>query len=280
MKTKTIAGALAFFIAAGAVVSSVEAKSLAYDSIRCDGKWPYHCQGVATDGKNIYWSFTTVLVKTDLTGKTQTTFRIDRGHMGDLCFHDGKVFVGINNASAPDGTRVGDEVWEFDSVTLKRLKIYPTPQTIWCNNGLEWYDGHFWVICNASQDCLYNYVFQYTPDFRFKCCRRIASGWTEHGVQAILYAKGRMMFACYGGKNGAGFFDPCCVFTVDGKVLNSPYKSNERPPILPILSRVPVNACEGLLWLDGNVWTVQPVRHKDPDGKKTYSAILNRNHQL
>ena len=273
---KALKGKVALLLAAGACAMSVEAKSLAYDSIKSDGKWPYHCQGVATDGESIYWSFTTVLVKSDLRGKTVDTFRIDRGHMGDLCFHEGRLFVGVNNGSAPDGTRIGDEVWEFDAMTLNRLKVHPTPQTIWCNNGVEWYDGHFWVVCNASQDCVYNYVFQYTPDFRFKCCRRIASGWTEHGVQAILLAKGKMMFACYGGRDSAGFDSPCCVFSVDPKVLNSPYKSNERPPILPILSRVPVNACEGLLELDGSIWVVQPLTFKNADGTETCSGNLYR----
>ena len=37
--------------------------------IVCEGEYPYHLQGVATDGTNVYWTFSTVLAKTDWSGK-------------------------------------------------------------------------------------------------------------------------------------------------------------------------------------------------------------------
>jgi len=97
-KTKTMKRALALLLAAGAGILAAEARSLAYDTIKSDGRWPYHCQGVATDGKSVCRSFTTVLVKSDLTGRTLDTFRIDSGHMGDLCFHEGRLFLELDGS--------------------------------------------------------------------------------------------------------------------------------------------------------------------------------------
>lgn len=110
--------------------------------IACEGIYPLHPQGAATDGTNVYWSFTRVFVKTDFKGKILAKDTIDYGHMGDLCYHDGKIYVGMNMSSKWEGktrVRTGDEVWQYDAATLKREKEIPTPQTIFCNNGIEWY---------------------------------------------------------------------------------------------------------------------------------------------
>ena len=122
------------------VLCAAEGAAAKPTEIRCEGEYPWHLQGVATDGTNIYWTFTTVLVKTDRAGKVQAKHEIARkeGHMGDLCCRDGKVYVGMNLGYVK-GCRVGDEVWEYDASELKLLKKYPTPEAVWCNNGLEFY---------------------------------------------------------------------------------------------------------------------------------------------
>jgi hypothetical protein len=245
------------------------------ESVVCGGAWRAHCQGVATDSRHIYWSFTVALVKTDLKGNVVAKMEIPNGHMGDLCHKDGKLYVGVNNGRTAEGTRVGDEVWVFDAATLSREAVHPTPQTIWCNNGIEWYGGSFWVIGNVSPDSAYNYVWEYTPDFRFKCCHPMASGWTNLGVQTICFAGGEMLFGCYGGVNGKGEGVPECVFAVDPAALTAPYRSNERPPIVPVIRRDNVNAGEGLLELNGYVWYVHGrTKGKTPDGLRLWTARL------
>lgn len=53
-----------------------------------------HCQGIATDGKNMYFSFTTALVKTDMQGKLLGAVTGLTGHLGCLAYNpaDGKVY--------------------------------------------------------------------------------------------------------------------------------------------------------------------------------------------
>ena len=54
--------------------------------VRCEGAYPMHLQGVcAGDGKDLYWCFTDVLVKTDLEGKLVRRVPVAKHH-GDLCF--------------------------------------------------------------------------------------------------------------------------------------------------------------------------------------------------
>ena len=244
-------------------------------TIECDSLHPYHCQGVATDGAHLYWSFSTELAKTDLTGKTLAVYKMKAGHMGDLCVHDGKIYMGMNMGSARDGTRVGDEVWVFDPKDLKLLKRIPTPQTIWCNNGIEWYGGSFWIVSNVSKEMPYNYVFEYTPDFRFKCCHPIASGRTNLGVQTICYAKGKMLFGCYGGTMPDGEVLKNCVFAVDPAALTAKYRSNEYPPVVPIIDRADgTDAGEGMVELGGRLWLERGFRRPGPNGGKWFGGRL------
>ncbi len=59
----------------------------------CEGQYEYHLQGVATNGVDaVYWSFTTVLVKTDLEGKVLARAE-GPSHHGDLCYANGRIYV-------------------------------------------------------------------------------------------------------------------------------------------------------------------------------------------
>lgn len=61
--------------------------------IECEGDYRHHLQGVTTDGKGaIFWSFTTQIVRTDAKGKVETSVEAPN-HQGDLCYHEGKVYV-------------------------------------------------------------------------------------------------------------------------------------------------------------------------------------------
>lgn len=235
--------------------------------IRCEGVYPWHLQGVATDGASIYWTFTTVLVKTDLTGKMLAKHEIERGHMGDLCCHEGKVYVGMNLGYVK-GCRVGDEVWEYDAAELKLLKKHPTPQAVWCNNGVEFYGGCFWVISSAPHHSRYNMVFRYTPDFRFIRCQMIDSGWTNLGVQTICRWGDKMLFGCYGHATDAEQPHKSCTFVVDGKALVNAKKNGEYPAIVPCEKRVDSNTAEGMLVLDGQLMSAHGIRLSPPEEKK------------
>ena len=251
------------------VLCAAEGAAAKPTEIRCEGEYPWHLQGVATDGTNIYWTFTTVLVKTDRAGKVQAKHEIARneGHMGDLCCRAGKVYVGMN-MSYRGGCRVGDEVWEYDARELKRLKKYPTPEAVWCNNGLEFYGGCFWVISSAPHHSRYNMVFRYTPDFKFMRCQMIDSGWTHLGVQTICRWGDKMLFGCYGHDKDPEQPHKSCTFIVDGKALVNAKKYGEFPDIVACEKRVNSSTAEGMLVLDGQLMVASGILLSPPEDKK------------
>ena len=227
-----------------------------------------HIQGVCTDGTNIYWSMTYDLVKTDRTGRELARYS-DKFHMGDLCWHRGRVYVGVNRM-AEKGVRRGDEVWVFEPERLERVKVYPTPQTVWCNNGLEWYGGRFWIVSCAPTYSRYNYVFEYTEDFKFVQCRPIESGWTMLGVQTICLRGDKMLFGCYGNRRDTVMPHKSCTFAVDVKDLARRSDNAEYPFVVPIAARVESMSAEGMFVVDGGIWTAYGITRgqKDSDGSE------------
>ena len=80
LRLKLIASVFVCLISAMDVSEAVEL-------VRCDGVYPHHLQGVCqdTDG-NLYWSFTTTLVKTDSEGQVLKKLEV-ANHHGDLLRH-------------------------------------------------------------------------------------------------------------------------------------------------------------------------------------------------
>ena len=70
------------------------------------GPWPTsHVQGVAVDRArgHVYYSFTTLLVKTDLAGTILGTLEGMTGHLGDITFNDddGRLYSSLEYKAAP-----------------------------------------------------------------------------------------------------------------------------------------------------------------------------------
>ena len=239
----------------------------------CEGSYPYHLQGVATDGESVYWTFTTVLVKTGWNGKVLAKSEIQNGHMGDLCCRNGKVFIGMNHGRRA-GARVGDEVWEYDAKTLELVKKHPTPEPPWCNNGIEWYGGCFWVVTSAPNLSDYNYLYVYTPDFRFRTCVLVKSGWTNLGVQTICRKDDMIMLGCYG-SNGPEQPHKACTVAIDGrKLLAAAHIHEGKSSPVEISWRKDVNTSEGLLVRDGEIWEAHSVLLSKKDGKRIWTAKM------
>ena len=96
----------------------VSATAGAADVIVCEGEYDGHLQGVATDGTSIYWSHTKTVVKTDLAGKVLCKVRAPR-HQGDLCFHDGTVYVAVNLGKFNTHADGDSWVFAYDAETLE-----------------------------------------------------------------------------------------------------------------------------------------------------------------
>ncbi len=82
--------AIAVAMAAGAPLAAAD-----FAPVRCEGSYKQHLQGVCADKDSIYWCFTDELVKTDAGGKVLKQVAV-RSHHGDLCHHDGKIYVAVN----------------------------------------------------------------------------------------------------------------------------------------------------------------------------------------
>lgn len=252
--------------------------------IVCSEAYPYHLQGVATDGTNIYWSFTTVLAKTDLKGnviaKYETGAGCAAGHMGDLCFHDGEVVVGVNRWET-NGARQGDEVWVFDAASLGLRRRFPTPQTVFCNNGVEWFDGSYFVIGSTPYHHEYNYVWQFTEDFRLKRVMPIRSGWTQVGVQTICHLKtlGVMAFGCYGNSEDKEMPHESGTFFVRAGDLTAASGApkwippSEAAPVLEVSGRERWDTACGMLELGGVIFRAATWSKGEGKEKRWFAAL-------
>lgn len=235
--------------------------------IVCEGRdYPYHLQGVATDGTNIYWTFTTVLVKTDLEGRRIAKFDVNRDdvHMGDLSCRKGRVYVGIGRGRRADGSRVPGEVWEMNADTLAVERTFETPEAIWCNNGLAWWDGSWWVISSAPKGFEYNILAEYDENFVYRDTHLVKSGWTLLGVQTILPVGDRLLLGTYSSN----------TIVVDGKALRTKKRDVSRETgVVRVVEKCSTDI--GMLMLGGRLYAArQKSYHKKGAERQQWGAKL------
>ena len=170
-----------------------------FHAVTCDGAYPGHLQGVCTnDADAIYWSFTTVLVKTDANGRVLAKVDV-ASHHGDLCFHDGKLFVAVNlgQFNLPAG-KADSWVYVYDSATLKELARHKVPELVHGAGGVAFRAGRFFVVGGLPVGAKENSVYEYDPSFTFQKRHLLDSGYTLMGIQTIAFADDHWWFGCYG----------------------------------------------------------------------------------
>lgn len=166
--------------------------------IRCEGAYKHHLQGVCTDEDAMYWSFTTTLVKTDMEGTVLKQIPV-ANHHGDLCFHDGKLYIAVNLGKFNDPEGNADSwVYVYDAETLKELARHETQEVFHGVGGIGYRDGHFFVVGGLPDGVEENYVYEYNDDFKFLKKHIIESGHTHLGIQTATFTHGRWWFGCYG----------------------------------------------------------------------------------
>lgn len=170
-----------------------------FQPVTCEGTYPHHLQGVCTDEKDaIFWSFTTKLVKTDRFGRVVKVVDV-ASHHGDLCFHEGKVYVALNLGKFNDPKGNADSwVYVYDAENLSCVAKNPTPEAFHGAGGIAFYNGTFLVVGGLPGDINENYLYEYAPDFKFIKKRTLASGHTHLGIQTAAFADGHWWFGCYG----------------------------------------------------------------------------------
>ncbi len=166
--------------------------------VECEGTYQHHLQGVCADKDAIYWCFTTTLVKTDRTGKLLKQVPV-ANHHGDLCHHDGKLYVAVNLGKFNDPAGNADSwVYVYDAETLKELARQEVQEVFHGAGGIGYRDGRFFIVGGLPDDVDENYVYEYDGEFKFVKKHFIQSGHTHLGIQTATFAHDRWWFGCYG----------------------------------------------------------------------------------
>ena len=172
--------------------------------IECEGVYGGHLQGVATDGRFIYWSHTVQLVKTDLTGKVMHRMDV-ASHHGDLTYHDGKVFVAVELGSFNRPPGESDPwVYVYDGASLKFITKYHVAELVHGCGGIAYHDGRFILVGGLPEDHQKNYLFEYNEAFEFQARHDLPTGQTRLGIQTAGYVDGYWWFGCYGSPKNPG----------------------------------------------------------------------------
>ncbi len=185
-------------LAVGCPIGIANAQS-AFDPVKCPGTYGGHLQGICTDGRDaIFWSFTTALVKTDSQGKLLAQIDV-ADHHGDLCFHDGQIYVAVNFGlfNHPEGKA---DCWiiVYDADDLTLVGRHAVPEVFHGAGGLAHHDDKFLVVGGLPVGTEENYVYEYDAQRRFVTKHTIASGYTRLGIQTATFADGHWWFGCYG----------------------------------------------------------------------------------
>lgn len=167
--------------------------------IVCPGSYGGHLQGLATDeARNIYWSFTVVIVKTDAEGNLLQ--KVDAPtHQGGLCVAQGKLCVAVNLGKFNLEPGSADSwLYVYDTETLALLEKRAVPEVVHGAGGVTWHDGAYAIVGGLPPGHNENYVYRYGPDFRFIERRVLQSGYTMMGIQTACYLDGAYWFGIYG----------------------------------------------------------------------------------
>lgn len=188
------------FLIALVLVGSRGARAAnAFHPTTCKCTYPRHLQGVCTNGKDaIYWSWTDALVKTDTEGRILKQAPV-ADHHGDLCFHNGRVYVATNLGKFNQPAGVADSwVYVYDGDTLAELAKHRVPEVVHGAGGMAWHDGRFIIVGGLPPGVNENYLYEYDEGFRFQRRHVLAGGYTLMGIQTVAYAEGAWWFGCYG----------------------------------------------------------------------------------
>ncbi len=227
--------------------------TLSARTIPCEGSYTGHLQGIATDGKHIFWSFTTMLVKTDMEGKLVKKIQVPR-HSGDPCLLNGKLYIPVNRGkfNQPKGASK-DSIQVYDAETLELLKTVETPE---CDHGagaIGAFQNHIWLTGGLPNDAPSNIILEYTEELEF-VKRHESQGHTNKGIQTLKRMHG--LWWC-------GVYDKPASFVCDDNFT--------------VLARPSLSLSVGMAELpDGTILVARMKHQPHPDNpaKKLWTAWL------
>jgi len=163
--------------------------------IICEGQYPHHLQGITGNGVDtLDWSFTDVLVKTDLTGRVLARAEVPTHH-GDLCLAGERLYVAWSNHFNKPGA--DSTVYIYDAAGLALQETVPVPEVTFGAGGMEYRDGHLFIIGGLPPGYEENYVYEYDSDFRHLRTHVLKSGYTNLGIQTVCFHDDCWWFGCY-----------------------------------------------------------------------------------
>jgi len=180
------------------IISSCSKSLQIPDKIVCQGEYKGHLQGVCTDKKgNLFWSFTDVIVKTDLSGEIISRIELP-SHQGDMTWHEGKVYVAVNHGKFNEEPGQADSwIYILSDKDLKLLEKVKAPELVHGCGGMAWGDGKFIVVGGLPETHDRNYLYEYSEDLEFVKRHLLESGQTRKGIQTAEYFNGQWWFGTY-----------------------------------------------------------------------------------
>lgn len=168
-------------------------------TIACEGTYAKHLQGVCTNDRDaLYWSFTVDLVKTDLSGKLIRRIPV-ADHHGDLCHHDGKIYVAVNlGAFNQPAGQAQSWIYVYNAETLDELGRIEIPELVHGAGGIAYENGTFLIVGGLPEGIEENSLYEYDESLAFRRRIVLPSGYTRLGIQTAAFADGHWWFGCYG----------------------------------------------------------------------------------
>ena len=198
MRSTSLLAVTALLFVSPLVAADKERSEIPYRNVSCEGTYPHHLQGICVDADAIYWSFTTQLVKTDLSGKLLAKVPV-ANHHGDLCYRDGKLYVAVNLGKFNDPNGNADSwVYVYNVEDLSLASKHETQEVFHGAGGIDSRNDSFFVVGGLPEDVEVNYVYEYDRAFRYVKKHVVKSGHTHLGIQTAAFASGRWWFGCYG----------------------------------------------------------------------------------
>lgn len=187
------------FLGSSLIATAVAKDTEKFSNVRVTGKYPMHLQGVCTNHRDrIYWSFTDVLVTSDLKGNVLTK-TAGPNHLGDLCYKNGKLYVAVNLGRFNDSQKRADSwVYVYNAADLTLTARHRTPEAVYGAGGIAEYQDRFMVVGGLPEGFEENYIFEYDRDFKFIRKHTLRSGYTRMGIQTAAFSDHHWWFGCYG----------------------------------------------------------------------------------
>ncbi|MBO5785747.1 MAG: hypothetical protein J6R45_00335 [Clostridia bacterium] len=172
-----------------------------------------HMQGFSNGNGYMYWSFTDTVVKTTMNGIVKCQVQIHGGHLGDIDYHDGKIYASYLKNSLPghaweDWTGFKIYVFNADDLHVEKimnLDICDYYKSITCTpedtRGFQGIDGvtiapdpktgedRLFVACALYTGEKYSnqIILQFTLDGVYETEYHIPTGNTVFGIQNLDY---------------------------------------------------------------------------------------------